>query len=64
VDRERLAARAVSAAHRQDHLAGAPPGNLSRLATTAPDDSNPGDPLFPNGTITTSGEATRSKPRD
>jgi hypothetical protein len=35
-----------------------PPG------TTAPDDSNPGDPLFPNGTRTTSNEATRSKPRD
>ncbi len=36
VDRGRLAARAVSAAHRRDRLAGPPPGDLNRLATTAP----------------------------
>jgi energy-coupling factor transporter ATP-binding protein EcfA2 len=39
-----LAARAVGAAHRRDRLAGPPPGDLNRLATTAPDDRNPGDP--------------------
>ena len=52
VDRGRLAARAVGAAHRRDRLAGPPPRGLSRLATTAPDDSNPGDPLFPDPTPT------------
>src|ERR1022692_1202094 len=62
VDRGRLAARAGSAAHRRDRLAGPPPGDLNRLATTAPDESNPDDPLFPNGTATPSREATRSKP--
>ena len=35
VDRGRLAARAVSAAHRRDRLAGPPPRRLSRLATAA-----------------------------
>jgi hypothetical protein len=41
VDRGRLAARAVSAAHRRDRLAGPPPGDLNRLPAPAPDDSNP-----------------------
>src|SRR5260221_11363660 len=35
MDRERMAARAVSAAHRRDRLAGSPPRRLSRLATAA-----------------------------
>ena len=44
VDRRRLAARAVSAAHRRHRLAGPPPGDMSRVATGASRDSHPGDP--------------------